>query len=473
MNELSEWLDRHHVDIIRTHATSLDGPGVGKYLQRNKFFSSLPNGPSVSDIALYMDVTGTPHMTAWHHQREANFGDINLRPDISTLISDGTDKRLGHCICDFTTSDGEPMELCPRSTLKEMVSLVKDQGYSVKAAFELEFFVFKESFEEAKRKHYRDLTPISTAGAAGGTAGIYSLRNAYLLTPFMNEVIKRLEWKGIKWEAWNDEAATSQVELNLPPTDPISAADNVVRTKQILFEVAHDMGMSVTFMPKPLPGYSSGMHIHHSLQHCSSQQHALIKGEAGGAAFYDASEAQNRTPLMLNWIAGILKTMPGAVSYLCPSANSFRRFKQYSAVPMTKNWGEDNKSTALRVISKSKNLARIEHRVGASDTNPYLALSVILAGGLAGIKHNLSPPTEYKNLAWGLKPSENDLPLSLSLAAKCLKNDDYLKEIMGSSRVEYWAKTREAEWLAFHTEGADALSERISEWEFLRYFDIT
>jgi glutamine synthetase len=174
---------------------------------------------------------------------------------------------------------------------------------------------------------------------------------------------------------------------------------------------------------------------------------------------------------MLNWIAGILETMSGAVSYLCPSANSFRRFKQYSAVPMTKTWGEDNKSTALRIISKSQNLARIEHRVGASDTNPYLALAVILAGGLAGLKHKLNPPEEYHNLAWGQKTSENDLPMSLSLAAKCLKNDDYLKDILGKSRVEYWAKTREAEWLAFHTEVADALSEDISEWEFLRYFD--
>ncbi|MFT5208546.1 MAG: glutamine synthetase [Flavobacterium sp.] len=463
MDALSEWLDRHHVSVIRSHATSLDGPGVGKYLERSKFFASLPEGSAIADMALNMDLSGTPHMTAWHHQRASNLGDINLRPDMSTLISDGTDKRLGHCICDFTNTDGEPLELCPRSTLKEMVEFVKNQGYSVKAAFELEFFVFKDSFDEAKRKHYTNLTPIS----AGGTPGIYSLRNAYLLGPFMNEVIKRLEWKGIKWEAWNDEAATSQVELNLPPTDPISAADNVVRTKQVLYEVANDMDLSVTFMPKPVQGYSSGMHIHHSLQHLPSQE-----GETGDSAFYDASAPENRSSLMLNWIAGILETMPGAVSYLCPSANSFRRFKQYSAVPMTRTWGEDNRSTALRIISKSEKLARVEHRVGASDTNPYLALSVILAGGLAGLKHALSPPEEFKNLAWGLKPSENDLPTSLSLAAKCLKNDDYLKEILGRSRVEYWAKTREAEWLAFHTEGADALSERISEWEFLRYFDI-
>jgi len=454
---LTEWLDRHHVDIIRTHATSLDGPGIGKYLHRKKFLSSLPKGHAVTDVALTMDITGAPHMTNWHHQREANLGDVYLRPDIDTLVSDGTDKQLGHCICDYTNVNGEPLDLCPRSTLKKMVAMVEEQGYGIKAAFELEFFVFKESFEEAKRGKYRRLTPIS----AGGHPGIYNLRNSYHLSPFMAEVIKRLEWKDIEWEAWNDEAGLSQLELNLAPKDPVTAADSVVRAKQILYEVAIDMEMSVTFMPKPLPGFGSGMHIHHSLHHKGSLE----------SAFYDESDDDNRSKLMKQWMAGILKTMPGAVSYLCPTANSFRRFKQYAAVPMTVTWGEENKTTAIRTISQSQSLARIEHRVGASDLNPYLGMAVILAGGLAGLKHDLELPQEFTQLAWGLEASDLDLPTSLSLAAKCLKQDTYLKDILGETSVNYWAKTREAEWLAFHTEGADALSESISTWEYDRYFE--
>ncbi|MBL4682032.1 MAG: glutamine synthetase [Pseudomonadales bacterium] len=457
IDELTEWFDRHHVDIIRTHATSLDGPGIGKYLHRDKFLSSLPRGHAVTDMALTMDITGTPHMTSWHHQREANLGDIYLRPDIATLVSDGTDKQLGHCICDFTNDKGEALELCPRSTLKKMVSMVEDQGYGIKTAFELEFFLFKESFEEVKRGKYKRLSPIS----AGGHPGIYNLRNSYLVSPYMVEVIKRLEWKGIAWEAWNDEAGLSQLELNLTPTDPVSAADNVVRAKQILYEVAVDMEMSITFMPKPSISFGSGMHIHHSLHHKDSKE----------PAFFDDKDANNRSKLMVKWMSGILKTMPGAVSYLCPSANSFRRFKQYAAVPMTVTWGEENKSTALRTISQSKGLARIEHRVGASDLNPYLGMSVILAGGLAGLKNDFELPQEFTQLAWGLKTSDLDLPTSLSLAAKNLKQDRFLKDIMGETTVEYWAKTREAEWLAFHTEGADALSESISAWEYERYFE--
>ena len=456
--ELFEWLDRHHVDIIRTHATTLDGPGVGKYLQRNKFFNSLPKGHAISDIALMMDINGFPHMTMWHPQREPVFGDIFLRPDIKTLISDGTDPDLGHIICDFTNAAGQPLDLCPRSSLRRVVNMIEDIGYGVKATLELEFFIFKDSYEDIRLSKYHKLTPV-TANQKGG---IYNIRNAHLAKPFMKEVTKRLNWMGIKWEAWNDEAGVGQIELNLEPTDPIHAADNVVRTKQILYEVAVDLEMAVTFMAKPVPNFGSGMHAHHSLYNL----------ESGEPAFYDEQQQHNRSQLMSSWLAGIVATLPGAVSYLCPTVNSFRRFSQYAAVPMTATWGEDNKSTAVRTISGSKHTARIEHRLAAGDANPYFVLATILAGGLAGLKHHLSPPDEFRGLAWGLPASDIDLPITITQASKCLQADDLLKQVLGELSVDYWAKTREAEWLAFHTEGADATSSKVSYWEFERYFEM-
>ncbi|HIG39148.1 MAG: glutamine synthetase family protein [bacterium] len=456
--ELPDWLDRHHVSIIRTHATSLDGPGLGKYLHRNKFFNSLPKGHAVSDMALTMDVNGTPHMTLWHPQREANLGDIFLKPDLNTLISDGADPNLGHCIVDFTNDQGVPMDLCPRSTLKKMVARVAALGYEIKATYELEFFVYKESYQEIRASQFRRMTPLTTSTKGG----IYNLRNAYHVKPLMDEVIKRMEWQGIQWEGWNDEAGVGQIELNLVPCDPVTAADNVVRTKQILFEVAVDLGLSVTFMAKPGSGYSSGMHIHHS----------LLDTDSGEPAFFDEQADQHRSQLMTQWVAGLVATMPGAVSYLCPTVNSFRRFTDYAAVPMTASWGEENKSTALRLISRAKNIARIEHRVGASDLNPYLALAVILAGGIAGVTHSLTPTEEFNKLAWGLPASPSDLPMSISQAAKCLKDDELLAEVLGASNTNYWAKTRQAEWLVFHTEGADATSHKVSQWEYDRYFEM-
>ena len=96
--------------------------------------------------------------------------------------------------------------------------------------------------------------------------------------------------------------------------------------------------------------------------------------------------------------------MPAAVSILAPTVNSYRRMIGFAAAPTTPTWAEENKSTGLRVISRSPKLARIEHRVGSADVNVYLALAVILAGGIAGIDGAIEPPPEYLGMAWGEPP---------------------------------------------------------------------
>lgn len=456
VDALQDWLDRHHVEVIRTYATTLDGIGVGKYLHRNKFIKALPAGHGIADMALSMDPTGTPHLTFWHDFRRSIFGDIHLRPDLSTLISDGTDADLGHCIADFADTDGNDIDICPRNTLKRMIQAVDALGYSVKGTYELEFYLFQHSFAEARERKYQSLEPTG----ATRHAQIYGIRNAYHASHFMKEVIKRLEWKEIPWESWNDEAATGQIELNMVPDDPLRAADYAVRTKQVLYEVAADMGMCVTFMAKPGPGYSSGMHIHHSVI------------ADGRPAFYDEQAPDRRSEMLHHWLGGLTETMNGAVSYLCPTINSFRRMIDFAAVPVTVSWGEENKSAAIRLISGKPNLARIEHRIGAADLNPYLAMAVILAGGVAGLKHRLSPPEEFTKLAWGLPERFERLPNTISKAADALDADHLLKEQLGTDVVDYWVNSRRLEWLSFHTEGGDPQSGDVSEWEYKRYFEV-
>lgn len=453
---LQDWLDRHHVDVVRTHATNLDGIGIGKYIHRHKFAKALPHGHTIADVSLSMDLAGMPHLTFWHEQRLPAFGDIHLRPDLGTLISDGTDPNLGHCICDFADADGEPLRLCPRSTLKRMVNELEQAGYAMKASFELEFYLFDESFADIRRKQYKDLAAVG----ASKLQTIYFLRNAYHATAFMNEVTKRLDWKGIAWEGWNDEGGTGQVELNLEPNDPVAIADTVVRTKQILYEVAVDLDMAVTFMPRVGAGYGSGMHIHHSLM------------RDGQPAMYDASSADHRPAMLQDWIGGLIATLPAAVSFLCPTINSYRRMVDFSAVPMVATWAKDNKSTALRLIGHSAAASRVEYRIGASDLNPYLALAVIIAGGLAGIRERLSPGAEFDKLAWGLPSRYERLPDTISKAAEVLSKDRLLKEVLGEDLVEYWVKSREHEWLSFYTEGGDPEANTATPWEFERYFEV-
>ena len=73
---IEEWMDRHHVEIVRTHATTLEGAAVGKYLNRPKFLASLPEGHDIGDIALDTDIAGSPHMSFWNDTRHGGAGRI-------------------------------------------------------------------------------------------------------------------------------------------------------------------------------------------------------------------------------------------------------------------------------------------------------------------------------------------------------------------------------------------------------------
>lgn len=136
------------------------------------------------------------------------------------------------------------------------------------------------------------------------------------------------------------------------PTDPLKAAENVMRAKQMLYKVAVNHHMALTLMARPTESYGSRMHVQHFLHYLNDAEDT-----AGDLAFYDLS---------------------AAVSLLCPTIYSYRRMSDFSTVPTGRRWGKENKSTALRLVSHSPSASRIEHRLGAADMNPDTAMPVIL-----------------------------------------------------------------------------------------------
>jgi glutamine synthetase len=455
-DSLDAWLDRHHVNVIQTQAISLDGTIFGKYVSRDKFTRSLPASLSIADLTLAWDIAGAPYFGWWHEYRKSDFGDIYLKADLSTLVSDGIDPSLGHCIVDYVDAAGDFIELGPRTQLRQAVNQLSALGLEATTAFEIEFFLYHESYQEAREKAYLNLTPV---GATASPVG-YLNRNAYHARDFMNEVIKRLEWKGIVWEAWHDEAAPGQLEINLQPADPITSADRVIRTRETLYEVAVDAGMSVTFMAKPSTAYGSGMHVHHCLT------------RDGKPLFFYSSSPTGKSTLFINWLGGLYATMPAAVSFQCPTINSFRRLVEFAVVPTTRTWGEQNRSAGLRSITTSAESTRVESRVGSADLNPYLAMTALLAGGIAGLKHKLDPGEEFNGMAWGLPENYERLPSTISSAADALAADHLLAETMGSTFINYWIKTRRWEWLMYHTTGGDPEATSVTDWELNRYFEM-
>jgi glutamine synthetase len=428
---------------------------IGKHLHRSKFVSALPLGNAITELVFGYDLGGTPYLAWWDEWRRDALGDFHQQPDLDTLVVTPNRPNTAQVICNTVTLDGGPLPVCSRTVLRRMVERLAEHGIDAKAAYEIEAMVFRESVAEARQRKFRGLTPLSHPTPVG-----YLHYNSIEQLPYIDEVLSRVTALGIPVEGWHDEAAPGQLEINMPPTDPVSACDRVVRVKHVMREVALEQGCSVTFMAKPTDAYGNGLHVHHSLTH-------------DGTSMFYAPGGQDLSATSRQWIGGLMATMPAATSFMCPTINSFRRMVGFAAAPTVVSWAEDNKSTAIRVLSRAPKAARIEHRVASGDANPYLVLAAILAGGLAGIENGIEPPPPLEVAGWGLPPEGwPHLPRSITKAADALACDHRLRAVLGDAFVSYFVNTRRWEWLMYHTTGGDPVADSVTPWELERYFEL-
>ncbi len=449
------WLDEHAITWVRTEGVTIDGMVIGKHLHRSKFLSSLPHGNPISEIAYGMDLGGTPYLAWWPSWRRDALGDFVQRPDLSTLRPVPGRPGVATVVVDHRDLDGTPLPVCPRALLASMIDRVGQRGFGVRAAFELEGILFADSIESARRRGFRDLTAMSHPSPIG-----YSIYNSAQQAAFFDALLPRLDVLGIEIEGWHDEAAPGQFELNFAPTDALGAADAIVRTKQAVRELALERGCTATFMAKPIDAYGNGLHVHHSLQSNRDDSPAFLDGDG------------SMSELMQRWLAGIVATMQGATSVVTPTINSFRRMVGWAAAPTTPTWAEDNKSTGIRVLTRSPKSARIEYRVAGGDANPYLVLAAVLAGGLVGLATELELPPPLTVAGWGLPSSWPHLPTTIRGAADALDADTRLREQLGDEFVDHWVESRKWEWLMFHTTGGDPSVDGVTDWELRRSFEL-
>lgn len=460
--EILRWLEEHNIDTVRTEGISLDGVAIGKYVSRNKFERALSSGVALSDVnAFACDITGTPQFGWWAEWRPSFFGDVLQRPDPATLVIQPGTPGLAACVVDHTDVEGRPLPVCARTIVRQLTEQIAELGYEVRMSAELEATAFEESPAEARVKGYRDLTPLG--GMINSPA--YSVSVAHEMDAFLAEVRRRLVAMDIPWEVMNKEFVPGQFEINLEPSDPVTFADRHMRLKQLLREVALEQGLTVTFMPTPRAGampdtYGNGLHLHHSLW------------RNGEPAFYDSSAPGRRSTVMQHWIGGLIATMPGSVSLLAPTINSYRRLTGFGGGPHAASWCDENKTTALRTISRAPSLARIEHRLASSDANPYLLAATVLAGGLVGLEEDIEAPDEFRYLAWNIPDRIPQLPRTILEAAEALEADEHLTKKLGVEFVDYWLNTRRWEWMMFHTTGGDPEATEPTDWELRRYFEL-
>ncbi len=344
---------------------------------------------------------------------------------------------------------GEHGNVCPRATLKRVVSKAEDMGFKANAALEFEFFVFDETPHSVRKKGYQNLQPV-----APGTFG-YSMIRQSTERKLYEAILETSLEMDFPLEGLHEETGPGVFEGAIGVDNILSAGDKAALFKTYTKIVAQQHDAMACFMAKwsnDWPGQSGHTHI-------------SLTDLQGNSVFYDPNKENNISDTMRYFIGGCQKLLPDVLSMVAPTINSFRRLVPGAWAPTDATWGVENRTCALRIIPGSASAQRVEYRLCAADVNPYIVLSAVLSSGLYGIENKIEPTSPIIGNAYEQKISEDlALPKTLWDAAQSLKASKAAREMLGDAFVEHYAATREWEEREFR--------KAITDWELKRYFEI-
>jgi len=424
-----------------------DGVMRGKYISREKFFSSLDNGFAFCDVVLGWDVKDQLYdnvtYTGWH----TGYPDAPVRILPQTCREIPFEDGMLLFMAEFAE---KAEEICPRATLRRVIERSVDMGFEPFGALEYEFFLFDETPESIREKNFTNLKPITP-----GWFGYSMIRNS-THAELYHEIMELSQQMDFPLESIHTETGPGVIETAITVDDAMNAADKAALFKTFMKVLAQRLGLMATFMAKwsgDYPGQSG--HIHMSLRNKDNSK----------SAFYDAAKQHSMSDIQRQFVAGQQKLMPQLLCMMAPTINSYTRLIPGFWAPTDATWGVENRTTALRVIPGSDKSQRVEHRLGSADANPYLALAAALGAGLYGIEKQWQPEPQIKGNSYDQKhPDHLALPRTLWDSAQRIKTSDAARTLFGDAFVDHFAASREWEEREFR--------KHITDWEMERYFEI-
>ncbi len=408
--------------------------------------------------------------------------DMSLLPDPTTAYIDPfrRDKTLALSFFIHDPLTGEAYSRDPRNIARKAEAYLRSTGIGDTAFFapEAEFYVFDDvRFETKANAGYYSID--SVAGAwntgreeEGGNQG-YKVRykgGYFPVSPVDHfadlraEMSKALEAAGLLVERQHHEVGTAgQAEINYRFNSLLDAADDVMKFKYIIRNVAYQAGKTATFMPKPIFGDNgSGMHCHQSLW------------ADGEPLFYDEAGYAGLSDMARYYIGGILRHAPSLLAFTNPTVNSYHRLVPGFEAPVNLVYSQRNRSACIRIPITGANpkAKRIEFRCPDPSANPYLAFSAMLLAGVDGIRNKIEPATPIDKDLYELPPDEHAdidvVPTSLSAVMDALEADhEFLLQgdVFTADLIETWIDYK-------RTNEILPIAARPHPHEFELYYDI-
>ncbi|MBC9715513.1 glutamine synthetase [Streptomyces sp. TRM66268-LWL] len=377
-------------------------------------------------------------MSSW----DRGYGDFAMHPDLSTLRRVPWNEGTAMLIADLAWNDGGPVVAAPRQILRRQLERLAELGYTAQVGTELEFIVFRDSYEEAWDREYRDLIPANQYNID------YSVLGTGRIEPLLRRIRNEMGAAGLTVESAKGECNPGQHEIAFRYDEALVTCDQHAIYKTGAKEIASQEGMALTFMAKFNEREGNSCHIHLSLT------------DADGANVMAGPGGHGMSEVMRHFLAGQLAALRDFSLLYAPNINSYKRFQPGSFAPTAVAWGHDNRTCALRVVGHGRS-TRFENRLPGGDVNPHLAVAGLVAAGLYGIEQKLELPEACAGNAYTADYAH--VPTTLREAAELWENSPIAKAAFGDEVVAHYLNMARVELNAF-----DAA---VTDWELRRSFE--
>jgi glutamine synthetase len=415
LDQLKTEVTNDRIDTVLLALTDMQGRLQGKRIVAQHFLDEVvAHGAEACNYLLAVDVEMNTvdgyEMSSW----ERGYGDFEMVPDLSTLRPVPWHEKTVLCLADLRWVSEEPVVASPRQVLRAQLERLAERNLEAFAATELEFIVFKDSYEEAFEKGYRDLKPANQWNLD------YSLLGTARVEKLIGRIRRDMTKAGLVVENSKGECNDGQHEINFRYGPALKAADEHVVYKTGAKEIAALEGYAITFMAKFNEREGSSCHIHMSL-----------KG-------LDDTGFER-------YVAGVLACLRELTLLYAPNINSYKH---------------DNRTCAVRVVGHGDS-RRLELRLPGADVNPYLALAALAASALHGLDRELELEAPVDGNAY--TAGKPHVPKTLQEAATLFGSSTVAKAAFGEEVVAHYLNNARVE--------LDAFDAFVTDWERVRGFE--
>ena len=438
LTEAKKFLEKHEVKFVLAQFVDIHGAAKTKAVPVLHFEDILKAGAGFAGFAVWGLGIG-PHGP-----------DYMAVGDIGTLSLIPWMPGYARIVCNGHVN-GKPYAYDSRVLLQQQLERLKKKGWIFNTGLEPEFFLLKKDASGAIQVWDDSDTQSKPC---------YDYKGLARSRVFLEKLVGSLLQVGLDVYQVDHEDANGQFEINYSYTDCLTSADHYILFKMAASEIANELGLICSFMPKPFanrPG--NGMHIHMSMS------------DGKQNLFEDPKDKRKLglSALAYQFLGGLLAHAPAITALCAPTVNSYKRLVVGRSLtgatwaPAYISYGDNNRTSMVRVPG-----GRLELRLPDGSCNPYLASAAVIAAGLDGIERKLDPGEPHNFNLYDTSPEEltrqgiGVLPQSLNAAIDALEADPVIKGALGPLGEEF-IRLKRMEWVEY--------MRHVSDWEVRSYLE--